>query len=103
MFLLSLLLNQLLKMPTLCQSLTRATTDILYNKAINLNTAQGEIPNFDYEDGRRQKEKFVTKIKDQIKSLLRVDKEEIWKNHVKSLTQQGHFLSLAAAEYEDAV
>ena len=82
---------------------TSATADILYNKAISLNTAQGEIPNFDYEDGRRQKEKFVTKIKDQIKSLLRVDKEEIWKNHVKSLTQQGHFLSLAAAEYEDAV
>ena len=82
---------------------TSATADILYNKAISLNTAQGEIPNFDYEDGRRQKEKFVTKIKDQIKSLLRVDKEEIWKNHVKFLTQQGHFLSLAAAEYEDAV
>ena len=119
MSLLSPLLSQLLRLPTLCQSLSRenmlfcdsfvrkrgtsATADILYNKAISLNTAQGEIPNFDYEDGRRQKEKFVTKIKDQIKSLLRVDKEEIWKNHVKSLTQQGHFLSLAAAEYEDAV
>ena len=45
----------------------------------------------------------LVQVKDQIKSLLRVDKEEIWKNHVKSLTQQGNFLSLAAAEYEDAV
>ena len=66
-------------------------------------TVQGEIPCFDFEDGRQQKEKFILKIKDQIKSLLRVDKEEIWKNHVKTLTQQGNFLSLAAAEYEDAV
>ena len=82
---------------------TIAAAEILYQKAINLNTVQGEIPNFDYEDGRRQKEKFILKIKDQIKSLLRVDREEIWKNHVKSLTQQGDFLSLAAAEYEDAV
>ena len=64
---------------------------------------QGEIPCFDFEDKRQQKEKFILKIKDQIKSLLRVDKEEIWKNHVKTLTQQGNFLSLAAAEYEDAV
>ena len=82
---------------------TIAAAEIFYQKAINLNTVQGEIPNFDYEDGRRHKEKFIVQVKDQIKSLLRVDKEEIWKNHVKSLTQQGNFLSLAAAEYEDAV
>ena len=78
MSLLSPLLSQLLRLPTLCQSLSRenmlfcdsfvrkkgtsATADILYNKAISLNTAQGEIPNFDYEDGRRQKEKFVIYI-----------------------------------------
>ena len=83
---------------------TTAASEFLYNKAINLNTVQGEIPNFDYyEDGRRLKEKFVEEIKKQIKTLLRVDREEFWKKHVEALAQQGNFLFLAAMEYEDAI
>ena len=46
---------------------TTAAAESIYNKAINLNTVQGEIPNFEYyEDGRRLKDKFILEIKDQI-------------------------------------
>ena len=82
---------------------TTAEAESEYQRAINLNTVQGEIPSFEFEDGDKQKKKFNLEIKNQIKTSLLVRKEERWITHAESLSQQGHFLSLAAAEHEDVV
>ena len=82
---------------------TTAEAEVEYQRAVNMNTVQGEIPNFEYEDGEKEKRKFNLEIKNQIKTSLLVKNQEKWTEHVKSLTQQGHFLALAAAQHEDAV
>ena len=82
---------------------TSAEAEREYQKAINMNTVQGEIPNFDHEELIGQKKKFETDIKDQIKTSLLVDREDRWRSHSESLIQQGKFISLASAEHEDVV
>ena len=74
-----------------------------YRRAINYNTVQGEIPNFEYEEGQRDKRKFNLEIKNDIKLNLSVNNQEKWTDHVKTLVQQGNFLALAAAEHEDMI
>ena len=59
-----------------CKKGTAAEAEIQYQKAINMNSVQDEILNFDSEDGRRKKTIFEKDIKDQIKTSLLVDKEE---------------------------
>ena len=46
---------------------TTAEAEVEYQRAINLNTVQGEIPSFEFEDGDKQKKKFSLEIKNQIK------------------------------------
>ena len=82
---------------------TTAEAEVEYQRAVNMNTVQGEIPNFEYEEGDKDKRKFNLEIKNQIKSSLQVKNQEKWIEHVKTLTQQGNFLALAAAEYEDVI
>jgi hypothetical protein len=72
-------------------------------KAVNLNTAQGEIPSFTGEDCYRERRKFNLEVKEQIKISLLVQNQEKWVEHVKSLVQQGNFLSLTEAEKKDMI
>ena len=44
---------------------TTAEAEGEYQRAINLNTVQGEIPSFEFEDGDKQKKKFNLEIKNQ--------------------------------------
>ena len=71
-------------------------------KAVNYNSAQGEIPMFGpgWEKEERQ---FRNDIKNQIKTNLQVETQEELDNHAKTLVQQGHFLCLAESEKSHAV
>ena len=69
-----------------------------------MNTVQGEIPNFsEYPNGQWDRQQLEKEIKEQIKTSLLVENQEKWISHVKSLVQQGHFLSLASAEHQDVI
>ena len=46
---------------------------------------------------------FDTTVSAKVKAALVVEKRKHWENHIKELTVQGHFLSLAAAEQQDVV
>jgi hypothetical protein len=83
---------------------TTVEAEAEFCKAINMNTVQGEIPDFrNYENGERDKRKFNKEIKEQIKTSLIVQNQEKWTSHVKTLVQQGNFLDLASAENEDVI
>ena len=83
---------------------TTTEAEVEYSKAVNMNTVQGEIPNFsEHPNGQWEKQLFEKEIKEQIKTSLLVKNQEKWISHVKSLVQQGHFLSLASAEHQDVI
>ena len=83
---------------------TTAEAEAEFRKAVNMNTVQGEIPEFsNYDDAERDKRKFNKEIKEQIKISLLVQNEEKWLAHVKTLVQQGNFLALATAENMDVI
>ena len=83
---------------------TTSEAEVEYNKAVNMNTVQGEIPNFsEYPNGQWDRQQLEKEIKEQIKTSLLVKNQEKWITHVKSLVQQGHFLSLASAEHQDVI
>ena len=79
------------------------TAESDYRKGLARNILQSKIPNFDYQDGEKDKRKFINEVKTEIKSSLFCSINEKWMDHVQALTQQGHFLQLAARRYEDAI
>ena len=71
---------------------------------VTYNTVQGEIPAFSgYNNCDRDRNKFNTEIKEQIKTSLLVQNQERWSDHVKHLVLQGRFLEIAEAEKEDMI
>ena len=74
-----------------------------YISGLSRNTVQQEIPNFEYENGDRDKRKFINEVREEVKTSLYCSNKEKWTDHVKNLVQQGKFLELAQAEHEDAI
>ena len=74
-----------------------------YTSALARNTVQSEIPNFEHENGERDRRKFINEVREELKSNLYCTNNERWTNYIKDLTQQGKFLELAAAQHEDAI
>ena len=83
---------------------TTSEAETIIEQALNMNTVQGEIPEFSgYENCDRDKQNFEKEIKEHIKISLLIQNQEKWTAHVKQLVQQGNFLALASAENEDVV
>ena len=74
-----------------------------FTKALSRNTVQQEIPDFEYENGERDKRKLFNDIREEVKTSLHCSNKEKWTEHVKDLVQQGKFLELASSEHEDAI
>ena len=82
---------------------TSVAAEEVFTRALGRNTVQMEIPNFEYEDGDRDKRKFFNEVREEAKLNLYCSSNEKWIEHVKSLAQQGRYLELAAAQHEDVV
>ena len=81
----------------------RVQREYLNQSGLSRNTVQQEIPNFEYENGDRDKRKFINEVREEVKTSLYCSNKEKWTDHVKNLVQQGKFLELAQAEHEDAI
>jgi hypothetical protein len=79
------------------------TAEKEYTRTVGSNTAQQEIPNFDYEGGDRDKMKFINEVREDAKLSLNCHNKEKWTSHVNTLVQQGQFLELATAQHEDVI
>ena len=73
-----------------------------FQKALNLNSVQGEIPMFG-ELWEKEARIFRKDIKDTLQFNLGFEDENSWKDHVNSLVVQGNLLALASAEHSDAI
>ena len=80
------------------------TAEHEYINALGSSTgAQLQVPNFEYEGGEKDKDNFVKEVKLQASSNLKYRNELKWKDHIKTLVQQGNFLDIASAQHEDII
>ena len=82
---------------------TTCEAEATFNTIINQITHDSTIPTFTGENGTHLKHQFDTKVRNEAKKHLSVVNNEKWCEHVKSLSVQGNFLAMAAAEKQDIV
>ena len=80
------------------------TAEHEYINALGSSTgAQLQVPNFEYEGGEKDKDKFVKEVKLEASTNLKYMNELKWKDHIKTLVQQGNFLDITSAQHEDII
>ena len=77
---------------------TTEEAEASFNWALQLNTVQGEIPEFTGERAATLQHKFNSDVRSTLKCHMQSSRDTAWRNHVKTLTVQGNTLALAAAE-----
>ena len=77
--------------------------ELTYREVLDLNTVQGEIPQFTGERANHLQQKFNHQVQTAVRNRVRGESQEKWEEHVRSLTVQGKTLALASAEKEDAL
>ena len=80
---------------------TTEEAEASFSRAIQLNTVQGEIPEFSGERATQLQHNFNSNIRNEIKRHMQSSRDSVWREHIKSLTVQGKTLALAAAEQCD--
>ena len=81
---------------------TIVTAENNFQKALNYNSVQGEIPMFG-ERWEKEARQFREDVKETVKMNITFEDENKWREHVKTLVIQGRHLELASAEHSDAI
>ena len=82
---------------------TTCEAEATFNTIINQITHDATIPTFTGENATHLKHQFDTTVRNEVKKHLSVVNNEKWCENVKSLSVQGNFLAMAAAEKQDIV
>ena len=73
---------------------TTVEAEAIFTAAIHLNSSQ---------NAAQQRHTFNTNVRTEVKKIMCLENTKKWGEHVKTLSVQGNFLALAAAEKQDVV
>ena len=82
---------------------TTIEAEATFTAAIHSTTLDDSPPIFTGENAATQQYTFNTIVRTEVKKIMCLENTEKWHEHVKTLSVQGNFLALAAAEKEDVV
>ena len=82
---------------------TTIEAEATFTAAIHSTTVDDSPPIFTGENVATQQYTFNTIVRTEVKKIMCLENTEKWHEHVKTLSVQGNFQALAAAEKEDVV
>ena len=80
---------------------TTTEAENLFRETLQLNTLDGEIPNFTGAEAKKLRNNFNSKIRTQVRNSTKSAAQEKLKSHVSGLQVQGTLLAIASQEKED--